>query len=512
MTTPSVWRRPTTPFLPALHGEARSEVCVVGAGIAGVAVAFELSRRGHDVIVLHDAAAAGAGGETERSTAQLVTALDRGYRSLVAVHGCELAALAAASHRAAIDRAQALVERESIACDFSRLDGFLFSDDAAVLEHEREAARGAGVAVEWVPAPVARWAGGELRFPEQAQLDPVRFTSGLAAAAIASGARMFGHARATRFERTTGHVVHTADGGRVACDQVVVATNAPAGGFLTLDARQAAYRSYVIGLEVGRETIQEALYWDTDEPFHYVRSCRDPDGAREILLVGGEDHKTGRGPIRPEECWGRLEAWTRRSFPQAGAVRHRWSGQIMETMDGLAFIGAVQTGVHVVTGDCGNGITHALIAGQLVPDLIEGTHNPWQPVYAPNRVRLNAVGTLLRDTAGVVAQMGRWILPSEVSEERAIRPECGAVVRRGLGRVAVYRDATGMIHERSATCPHLGCVVAWNPTERTWDCPCHGSRFDPLGKVVHGPATRGLGPAEPGGAQPERVDRGLLRS
>ena len=514
--TPSVWGRLATPILPELETEARSEVCVIGAGIAGLAVAAELSKRGHDVVVLHDGPVAGRGGETERSTAHLVTALDRGYRSLIAVHGRELASLAAASHRAAIDRAQALVESESIECDFSRLDGFLFSDDASALELERRAAEAAGVPVEWVPVPLARWAGGELRFLDQAQLDPVRFTRGLAAAATAAGARMFGRARVTRLERrTTKHVVHTDHGARVTCNQVVVATNAPVGGFLTLDARQAAYRSYVIGLEVEGDGIPEALYWDTDEPFHYVRTCRAPDGS-ELLLVGGEDHKTGQGPSRPEERWKRLETWTHRSFPNAGAVRHRWSGQIMETIDGLAFIGAIEPDIHVVTGDCGNGITHALIAGELVPDLIERKPTRWEPIYAPNRVRLRALGSLVRDATNVVVQMGRWITPSDVSDEDAIRPGSGAVVRRGLTKVAAYRDAAGTLHERSATCPHLGCVVAWNPAEATWDCPCHGSRFDPLGEVLHGPATRGLGPAADSHAadagQPAPAARGTGRS
>jgi glycine/D-amino acid oxidase-like deaminating enzyme len=266
------------------------------------------------------------------------------------------------------------VESQSIECDFSRLDGFLFSDEASVLELERRAAEAAGVPVEWVPVPLARWAGGELRFLDQAQLDPVRFTRGLAAAATAAGAKMFGHARVTRPAR--GRMCTPT---RSAWRVTWCRDEAPVGGFLTLDARQAAYRTYVIGLEVEGDGIPEALYWDTDEPFHYVRTCRAPDGA-ELLLVGGEDHKTGQGPSHPEERWKRLETWTHRSFPNAGAVRHRWSGQIMETMDGLAFIGAIQPGIHVVTGDCGNGITHALIAGQLVPDLVERKPSRWEPV------------------------------------------------------------------------------------------------------------------------------------
>ena len=494
MTSPAVWRRGGAPDLPELDGDLRSEVCVIGAGIAGAAVTHELCRRGHDVVLLHDASLAGVGGETERSTAQLVTALDRGYRALVSVHGRELATLAASSHARAIDDAEAIVEDGSIDCDFRRLDGFLFSEDAAVLEEERAAAEEAGVPVEWVPEPGGLWPGRELRFPNQAQMDPVRFTASLVSAAIAGGARAFGQARVTRLERNAAHVVHTVLGGRVSCAHVVIATNTPIGGYLALDAKQAAYRSYVVGLRLPRESLPDALYWDTDEPFHYVRSSHDPNGTNDLLLVGGEDHKTGQEPTPAEERWRRLEDWARVRFPQAGDVRRRWSGQIMETIDGLAFIGAVESGIHVVTGDCGNGITHALIARRLISDLIEQKPNPLQRVYDPQRVRLRALGQMVRENANVVVQLGRWITPSDVQDEDAIAPESGAVVRRGLGKVAIYRDAAGIPHERSATCPHLGCVVAWNPAESTWDCPCHGSRFDPLGRVLHGPATHGLGP------------------
>jgi nitrite reductase/ring-hydroxylating ferredoxin subunit len=235
-----------------------------------------------------------------------------------------------------------------------------------------------------------------------------------------------------------------------------------------------------------------------------VRSCADPDGG-DLLLVGGGDHKTGQQGASAEERWVGLEAWARRRFPAAGAVKRRWSGQIMETIDGLGFIGTMQPGIHVVTGDCGNGITHGLIAGLLVPDLVESFSNPWERVYDPYRVRLRALGEFVRETANVVAQqLSGWVTGSDVRDEQAIARDSGAVMRRGFAKVAVYRDPSGVLHERSATCPHLGCVVAWNPAERSWDCPCHGSRFAPTGEVLHGPATQGLKPIH---ADAKRTDR-----
>jgi glycine/D-amino acid oxidase-like deaminating enzyme/nitrite reductase/ring-hydroxylating ferredoxin subunit len=506
--TPSVWRPERQEALPVLHGDIHTEVCVVGAGIAGVCVAYELRRRGHDVVVLQDGRLVGSSGETERSTAHLVTALDRGYRRLSAVHGRELTRLAADSHATAISHAEALVARESIDCDFSRLDGFLVSDDPRALESEMAAACAAGVPVDWAttrPLPDG-WTGRALCFPAQAQMDPVRFTAGLAGAALAAGARFFGQTRAAGLESGSDKVVvNTMRGSRVTCDDVVLATNAPIGSFLTLDAKQAAYRSYVVGLALERGALPHGLFWDTARPFHYVRACADPEGGGDLLLVGGGDHKTGQHGATAEERWVGLEAWARRRFPAAGSVKRRWSGQIMETIDGLAFIGTMQPGIHVVTGDCGNGITHGLIAGRLVPDLVEGFSNPLERVYDPYRVRLRALGEFVRETANVVAQqIGGWISGSDLRSEGAIPRDSGAVMRRGLAKVAVYRDPSGVLHERSAVCPHLGCVVGWNPAERSWDCPCHGSRFAPTGEVLHGPATRGLAAAH---ARPKRGDR-----
>jgi glycine/D-amino acid oxidase-like deaminating enzyme/nitrite reductase/ring-hydroxylating ferredoxin subunit len=511
--TSSTWRPGRPEALPALQGDLHVEVCVVGAGIAGISVAYELRRRGHDVVVLHDGPTAGVGGETERSTAHLVTALDRGYQSLVAVHGKELTALAAESHATAIAHAETLVAREGIDCGFARLDGFLFSEDPRHLEREMRAAREACVTVHSTANPLADvWPGRALCFPDQAQMDPLRFTAGLAGAAITAGARMFGQTRAAGIASTGGKVVvHSARGSKVTCENLVLATNAPIGGFLTLDAKQAAYRSYVVALEIERGALPHGLFWDTARPFHYVRTCRDAGGDGDLLLVGGGDHKAGQEGPRAEDRWVGLEAWARRRFPAAGAVKRRWSGQIMETIDGLGFIGTMQPGMHVVTGDCGNGITHGLIAGLLVPDLVEGFSNAWERVYDPYRVRLRALGEFVRETANVVAQLGRWATPSDVRDEQAIPRDSGAIVRRGFGKVAVYRDAAGSIHERSAACPHLGCVVAWNPAERTWDCPCHGSRFAPTGEVIHGPAMRGLQPLETSSGRVEPPARDTRR-
>jgi Rieske Fe-S protein len=180
-------------------------------------------------------------------------------------------------------------------------------------------------------------------------------------------------------------------------------------------------------------------------------------------------------------------------------VEYEWSGQVMETVDGLAFIGKSPDGeknVWVATGDSGMGMTHGTIAGILLADAVLGRKNPWADLYDPSRISLRAAAEFAKENVNVAVQYGDYALPADVADETEIPPGEGAVLREGLKRTAVYRDPDGMLHRRSAICVHLGCVVSWNTLEKTWDCPCHGSRFDSLGRVVNGPANRDLDPAE----------------
>jgi Rieske Fe-S protein len=188
----------------------------------------------------------------------------------------------------------------------------------------------------------------------------------------------------------------------------------------------------------------------------------------------------------------------RERFPAAGEVEFRWSGQVMETQDGLAFIGrnpADADNVYVTTGDSGMGMTHGTIAGMLLTDLITGRDNRWAALYAPTRIRAGAAGDFLKENLNVAAQFASYVTPGEVESVEEITPNTGAVIREGLAKVAVFRDEAGELHRRSAICPHLGCIVGWNAAASTWDCPCHGSRFDPRGTVVNGPAAKDLGDA-----------------
>jgi Rieske Fe-S protein len=290
--------------------------------------------------------------------------------------------------------------------------------------------------------------------------------------------------------------VKVQNGPTVKAKYVVVATNTPINDWVKIHTKQAPYRTYVIGVLVPKRHIPTALYWDTLDPYHYVRLQPYSD-KQDVLIVGGEDHKTGQA-ADTHARFDRLESWARQVFPNLGVVEFRWSGQVMEPVDGLAFIGhnPGEDNIFIATGDSGHGMTHGTIAGMLISDLIQNRDNDWKKIYDPSRKTLKAVGEFAKENLNVAAQYVDYVTGGDVKDAENIPHDSGAIVRRGVQKLAIYRDETGVLHEMSAICPHLGCVVDWNDTEKTWDCPCHGSRFSALGKVVNGPANTDLSPAE----------------
>jgi glycine/D-amino acid oxidase-like deaminating enzyme/nitrite reductase/ring-hydroxylating ferredoxin subunit len=475
---------------PALARDLRTEVCVIGAGIAGITTAYVLAKAGKRVVVLDDGAP--GGGETGRTTAHLSNALDDRYHVLERLHGLDGSRMAATSHAAAIDRIESIVREEAIDCEFERLNGYLFvppGDSRDIIAAELEAARRAGIAgVERVDrAPLSRFDTGPcLKFPRQGQFHPLSYLKALVGAVERMGGQVFGQTHVTGVEAGPPAGVATEAGWTVNADFVVCATNTPVIDWLVIHSKQAAYRTFAIGART-TSPVTRALYWDTAEPYHYVRLSKD------VLIVGGEDHKTGQEDDSLDR-FNRLEAWARQRFP-IGAVEYRWSGQVMEPVDGLAYIGrnpGDKGHVFVATGDSGHGMTHGTIAGMLIGDLILGRPNEWERLYDPSRKSLRSAVEYVRENVNVAKQYIDYLTPGEVGSEGDIRPGEGAIIRHGLKKLAVYRDESGTLHRASAVCPHLGCIVRWNSLERTWDCPCHGSRFSVTGSVLNGPALGGL--------------------
>lgn len=476
------------------------DVCVVGAGIAGLTTAYHLATGGRRVVVL-EAGPRPGGGETAFTTAHLASVIDDRFDRLRSIRGIDAARLAHQSHASAIDEIERIAGVEGIDCDFERVDGFLFAsakEGIKVLEEEEETLREAGIPyfrMEKSPLPPHGFLPA-LRFGRQARFHPLKYLAGLVRA-LAPRCDIVTDARVTELNRE-GDVwqVHCGDR-RLTAKVVVLATNTPLNGGIGVNSRIAAYTTYALSAAVPVGSVPNALYWDTEDPYHYIRTARFEGGER--LIVGGEDAKTGQAHD-PLERWARLEQWAREWIPGMETVERRWSGQVFETLDGLALIGRAPGGdedLYVITGDSGMGLTHGTIAGLLIPKLIAGETHPWAGLYDPSRKPLAAIGTFVKENANVAGQYRDWLVGADVDSPTEVKQGCGGILRRGLSLIACYRDETGKVHERSATCPHMMGVVRWNASAGTWDCPCHGSRFGPTGKLLHGPATSDLAEVEP---------------
>jgi glycine/D-amino acid oxidase-like deaminating enzyme/nitrite reductase/ring-hydroxylating ferredoxin subunit len=481
-----------------LDRNLQSDVCIVGAGLGGLTTAYLLQQEGKKVCVLE--ALEIGGGQTGRTTAHFTVALDDRYSELEKYHGSDGSRLAAASHQAALAKVEEIVKKEKIDCDFAKVSGYLFRSpdtDPEILEKELEAAHRAGlheVALAHVDSPRAFLKGKALEFPQQIQLHPLKYLQALADIIVSRGGEIYTQTSVMSVTGGADAQVKTKEGRVVDCDQIVVATNSPINDIFAIHTKQAPYRSYVLGFEVEKGSVEAALYWDTTDPYHYVRLQSD-----NMLIVGGEDHKTGQNET-PEESFEKLEEWTRKTYPAVGKVAYRWSGQVMEPTDGMAFLGhnpLDKNNVYIITGDSGNGMTHCTIGGMLITDQIMGRKNPWESLYDPSRKSPRAAAEFAKENANVALQYADWLKPHHSPEEvTKLAKDEGIIVREGMKLNAVSRDTAGKLHSVSAICTHLGGIVHWNSVEKTWDCPCHGSRFSPQGTVIEGPAFVSLAKTE----------------
>jgi glycine/D-amino acid oxidase-like deaminating enzyme/nitrite reductase/ring-hydroxylating ferredoxin subunit len=501
--TVSLWRATAGELsASAMKSDARADVCIVGGGIAGLTTAYLLGREGRSVVVLDDGPV--GGGNSERTTAHLSNAIDDRYTEMERLHGERGARIAAESHTAAIETIERIVREEGIDCDFERVDGYLFAPprkSRKILEDELKAAHRSGLeSVGRVPrAPLESFdTGSALRFPNQGQFHPMKYLNSLAELIRRDGGLIFtgGAAHAEEIHGGSRARVTTSGGYTVTASDIVVATNSPINDRFEIHTKQAPYMTYVIGARIPRGYVEHALYWDTLDPYHYIRVQRaeEEKADYEILIVGGEDHKTGQEHDFNRR-YNRLEKWARFRFPEMREVEFRWSGEVFETIDGLAFIGRNpqdDDNVYIATGDSGMGMTHGTIAGLLLTDLIMGRDNNWAEVYDPARKTASAIGEFAKENLNVAAQFTDYVTPGEVDGAGEVRAGEGALLRSGLSKIAVYRDEDGVIHKMSAVCRHLGCIVNWNSNEKTWDCPCHGSRYDATGRVINGPANSDL--------------------
>jgi glycine/D-amino acid oxidase-like deaminating enzyme/nitrite reductase/ring-hydroxylating ferredoxin subunit len=481
---------------PALDRDLDVDVAVIGGGIAGVTAARLLQLAGRRVALI-EARRLGLG-DTGHTTAHLTELLDAGYATLRSHFGRGGAALAAAGQRVAIERIAELASGSGIECAFERVPAYRYAetdDEVRELEDELEAMQEAGLdaaRVDRPPLPVSALAA--IRVEDQAQFHPLAYLLGLARRFAEEGGLVFEGTRARKISEGRRCTVE-AEGGRITCADVVVMTHAPVSSRFALHSKMAPYRTYALAARVA-SLPPPGLYYDSRDPYHYVRTQETADGA--FLVAGGEDHKAGHEE-HPSTHHEALERWVRECWP-VKEIAHRWSGQVWEPADGLAFIGRSSGSEHVWvgTGFSGTGMTFGTLAALVVADGILGIENRFAELHEATRVKpIAQARRYMAENVDVAGRLAKdRVSRGEVESIAEVPPGEGRLVRVDGKMLAAYRSETGELTAMSARCTHLGCHVQWNDAEACWDCPCHGSRFAAMGEVLSGPAVEALAPVE----------------
>jgi glycine/D-amino acid oxidase-like deaminating enzyme/nitrite reductase/ring-hydroxylating ferredoxin subunit len=505
MQSESIWRA-TRPIAPVSSISTRppreADVVIVGGGVTGLTAAVLLARSYPRVVLLERDAL--ASGETGNTTSHLTEAVDARYQSVIKRFGLDAARLVSQSKRDAIGTIESLASLGKHAA-FEHTPGYLYTEkanDLSFLADELDAAQRAGCAVAWiddVPLPFAT--KGAVRWDAQAQVHATGYLGALAKEAVSRGVDIFEHTKVTGVHEGQPCRIEMGDDVMTA-SHVLVAANVPINNRVFLHTKIAAYRSYAIAVEVEPGFLR-GLFWDTADPYHYTRP-QDING-KCYVIVGGEDHRTGE-ETHTEVHYENLVDYTRARFP-GGPVKFRWSGQIIEPVDGLPFIGpnTMSSHVFVATGYSGNGITYGTLAAMMFADYASGTKNPYAELYDATRVKpLAAALDYVTENIAFPTHLLKDRLTSADADVKSLdelKPGEGGIFAGEDGKVAVSRDERGELHAVSPVCTHLACDVAWNRAEKSWDCPCHGSRFSPDGKVINGPAVSALAP-KPLGVKP----------
>ena len=516
MSTSSWLSETSIPKYEPLEQNISVDICIVGGGLAGLMTAYQLQKEGRDVCILERNEL--GSGQSGRSTAHFAYALNDTWLNIEKNHGLKVAKLVAKSHLAAIKETLEIIREEHIDCDFETVNGYYFLSKEHILNIEKEnneqlkrqkmfdilnleldAILRLDLSEVYLTEqiPIHSFdSGPAICYPDQLQLNPVKLIIGLAKCITKRKGKIYTNSQVVEIHGGKNAFVKLENELRVNCESIVVATNSPFNDLLAIHTKQAAYRSYIIALEIPYGDIPKGLYWEKNSPYHYASLEKSNTSQTEILLVGGEDHKTGQEK-NPEACYVKLEKWAREKFPSTKRVLYKWSGQILEPIDGLAFIGQNpmdEKNVFVITGLSGNGMTYSTIAGSLLTDLIIGRENPLIDIFSPSRISVSTAGQFIKENFKTILQYKDWFIENQSDHLIELAKDEGLVYRSGFQIIAAYKDPQGNLILNSAICPHLGGIVRWNNGEKSWDCPCHGSRFDCLGKIIEGPTVSNLTP------------------
>jgi len=491
----SLWQDQIPVYQPSNDPDIQTiyDVVIVGGGITGISTALLLQKAGKKCLVIEsNNLCFGTSGGT---TAHLNTLLDTPYTTIIKNFGKENAQLVAAATAEAIDLIRSNVAEYNIECGFEEASAYLFSqtkDQTEELDEIYESCREVGLDVSYnLSLPVSIEFEKAIEVRGQAKFHPVKYVYALAKAFEAAGGAILQHTRVNGVEDNEGITVET-ENGNFRTANLIYATHTPPGVNL-IHLRVEPWRSYAMAFTIQNKKYVQDLVYDMHDPYHYIRSQRI-DG-KEYMIVGGEDHKTGDGS-NSEASFLRLESYIRKYF-NPGKILFRWSSQYFESSDGLPYIGHLPGhpgNIFVASGYGGNGMTYSSVAALLLRRIILKGESPYIKLFDPNRIKpVAGFTTFVKHNVDVLKKyIGTWFDKERLEEFADIAPGEGKVVKYEGEKIALYKDEHGELHAINPLCTHLKCSVAWNNVEKTWDCPCHGSRFSFEGKVLTGPADHDL--------------------
>jgi len=508
-STVSVWKHtleqsqglPT--HYPPLQETITADIAIVGAGITGLTTGLLLQQAGYSVVII-DAHPIGYGVTGFNSGHLTSMLLDSDFRRIMANFGEDATRIVTTNLQNTIYFIEQLVRDNQIDCDFKRISGYLYAERPEQVKDLREiedAASRAGLRVSHVgKAPLPFETEMAIQITDQGRFHPLRYVHGLALAFCEKGGSIYENSRVTDVKNggtQAPHCIET-EAGQVLADEVVIATHTPIGFRPAVQSRLEVIRSYVIGLR-SQNAVEDALFWDMEQPYHYIREAADERG--RLLIIGGEDHRAGE-KREAGDCFHRLEEYARQHF-QVDSVDYHWSAQFFQPADGLPYIGKL-AGTYIATGYSGEGLTFGTLAAQIVADQIQGRSNPCGEILSPLRTKPIAsasgfiadnVNTLSHFVKGRLNKAEVVTMPDTLSEQDIPVGE-GRICQIDGQKVAIYHSPEGVMHFLSPVCTHMKCIVGWNSAEKSWDCPCHGGRFDATGKVLNGPPVTNLEPLD----------------
>jgi glycine/D-amino acid oxidase-like deaminating enzyme/nitrite reductase/ring-hydroxylating ferredoxin subunit len=488
---------------PPLQEVIVADIAIVGAGITGMTTALLLQQSGYSVAVI-DAHPIGYGVTGFNSGHLTSMLLDTDFRRVLANFGEDATRIVTTHLQNTIYFIEQQVRENLIDCNFKRISGYLYAErveqmkDLAEIE---EAATRAGLRLSRVSqAPLPFSMEGALRIADQGRFHPLKYVQGLAAAFLQKGGSIYENSRVLDVKNggTQAPFSVETEAGQILADEVVIATHTPIGFRPAIQSRMEAIRSYIIGFRSQR-TVEDALFWDMEKPYHYLRESSDEHG--RLLILGGEDHRTGEKQ-ETDECFRRLEEYARRYFGME-SVDYRWSAQFYDPVDGLPYIGKL-AGTYIATGYSGEGLTFGTLAAQIIADQVQGVENPCGEILSPLRTKpIASAGGFIAENVNNITHFVKdrlnkadVVIAPESLSAQDIPPGEGRICEIEGRKAAVYHSPEGVMHFLSPVCTHMKCIVGWNTAEKSWDCPCHGGRFDATGKVLNGPPVVDLEPLD----------------